>query len=74
MKLYINKEEYQKEVSSNGLKPKFRKFTFENGIKFEEIKVGSRTFKLKVAGKAELDEFIADGELTPKQFYKKYPK
>ena len=58
----------------SGLKPKFRKFTFENGIKYETIKVGSRTFKLKVAGKAELDEFIADGKLTPKQFYKKYPK
>jgi hypothetical protein len=56
------------------LKPKFRKFTFENGIKYETIQVGSRTFKLKVAGKAELDEFIADGKLTPKQFYKKYPK
>jgi|TARA_B110000858_G_scaffold103290_1_gene118397 hypothetical protein len=74
MKLYINKEEYLKEVSSNGLKPKFRKFTFEAGQKYETIQVGSRMFKLKVAGKAELDEFIADGKLTAKQFYKKYPK
>jgi|TARA_B110000444_G_scaffold238589_1_gene252296 hypothetical protein len=74
MKLYINKEEYLKEVSSNGLKPKFRKFTFEAGQKYETILVGSRMFKLKVAGKAELDEFIADGKLTAKQFYKKYPK
>jgi hypothetical protein len=70
MKLYINKEEYQKEVSSNGLKPKFRKFTFENGIKFEEIKVGSRTFKLKVAGKAELDEFKAFKK-SPVKYIKK---
>jgi hypothetical protein len=27
-----------------------------------------------VAGKESLNEYIADSKLTPKQFYKKYPK
>jgi hypothetical protein len=42
--------------------------------KYQIVRVGNREFKLKVAGKESLDEYIADSKLTTKQFYKKYPK
>ena len=55
-------------------KVKYRKFTIEDNVKYQMVRVGNREFKLKVAGKESLDEYIADSKLTPKQFYKKYPK
>mgnify|MGYP003628700938 FL=1 len=55
-------------------KVKYRKFTIEDGVKYQMVRVGNREFKLKVAGKESLNEYIADSKLTPKQFYKKYPK
>ena len=55
-------------------KAKYRKFTIEDGVKYQMVRVGNREFKLKVAGKESLDEYIADSKLTTKQFYKKYPK
>jgi|TARA_R110002110_G_scaffold300510_1_gene514550 hypothetical protein len=58
----------------NMKKVKYRKFTIEDGVKYQMVRVGNREFKLKVAGKESLNEYIADSKLTPKQFYKKYPK
>tara|TARA_R110000796_G_scaffold243590_1_gene366236 strand:+ start:413 stop:592 length:180 start_codon:yes stop_codon:yes gene_type:complete len=58
----------------NMKKVKYRKFTIEDNVKYQMVRVGNREFKLKVAGKESLDEYIADSKLTPKQFYKKYPK
>jgi hypothetical protein len=58
----------------NMKKVKYRKFTIEDGVKYQMVRVGNREFKLKVAGQDMLNEYIADSKLTPKQFYKKYPK
>ena len=55
-------------------KVKYRKFTIEDGVKYQMVRVGNREFKLRVAGQEMLNEYIADSKLTTKQFYKKYPK
>jgi hypothetical protein len=54
--------------------PKYKKYIVEDGVKYQMVRVGNREFKLRVAGKEALDEYIADSKLTTKQFYKKYPK
>jgi hypothetical protein len=54
--------------------PKYKKYIIEDNVKYQMVRVGNREFKLKVAGKESLNEYIADSKLTPKQFYKKYPK
>tara|TARA_B110000908_G_scaffold137256_1_gene162832 strand:+ start:241 stop:504 length:264 start_codon:yes stop_codon:yes gene_type:complete len=54
--------------------PKYKKYIIEDNVKYQMVRVGNREFKLKVAGKESLDEYIADSKLTTKQFYKKYPK
>ena len=54
--------------------PKYKKFIIEDGVKYQMVRVGNREFKLRVAGKESLDQYIADSKLTPKQFYAKYPK
>jgi hypothetical protein len=54
--------------------PKYKKFIIEDGVKYQMVRVGNREFKLRVAGKESLDQYISDSKLTPKQFYAKYPK
>tara|TARA_R110002095_G_scaffold175288_1_gene152702 strand:+ start:166 stop:429 length:264 start_codon:yes stop_codon:yes gene_type:complete len=54
--------------------PKYKKYIIEDNVKYQMVRVGNREFKLKVAGKESLNEYIADSKLTTKQFYKKYPK
>tara|TARA_R110002074_G_scaffold368624_1_gene543156 strand:+ start:133 stop:396 length:264 start_codon:yes stop_codon:yes gene_type:complete len=54
--------------------PKYKKYIIEDDVKYQMVRVGNREFKLKVAGKEALDEYIADSKLSTKQFYKKYPK
>ena len=48
-------------------------FFFE-GEKYQRNHIGGAIFDNKFAGQESLDEFVADSKLTPKQFYKKYPK
>ncbi len=44
------------------------------GVKYQRLHIGGAIHDLRMAGKPELDEFIADSKLTAKQFYAKYPK
>jgi hypothetical protein len=44
------------------------------GVKYQRKHIGGAIFDLRMAGKPELDEYIADSKLTAKQFYAKYPK
>ena len=55
-------------------KPKAKKFTIKNGVKYQVLNIGGRALEVRLAGQAERDEMKAEFaafKKSPKRYIRK---